>query len=104
MSSTNSAFFKVLVTMGRAMSSSCRILHVISVAKRKLKNGNSNCIDAHIAPLLVRANIDVNFNHAARNLIKNLLSVNEESEKSFRAPKTLFLAMTTPKLAPYSQI
>jgi hypothetical protein len=117
----NPAFFKVLVTMGRAMWSSCRIVDVISVAKRKLKNGDSNCIGALIAPLLVRANIDVNVNHVlARNLIKsymiivsyvstdaknlkigyssepvlafaarNLLSVKEEREKSFRALKTM---------------
>ena len=72
----NPAFFNVLATMGRALWSSCNLGKVVAIAQKKLKNGNSDCIGALIAPLLVRANIDVNVNHVlARNLIKSYMII-----------------------------
>ena len=72
----NRAFFNLHVTMGRAMWSSFTLGEIMSIAMKKLKNGDRDSIGSLVAPLLVRANIDVNVNHIlARNLIKSYMIV-----------------------------
>lgn len=72
----NRNLFNLLVVMGRAMWSSCKLGEIVQIAMRKLKNGDRNSIAALVAPLLVRANIDVNVNHVlARNLVKSYMIV-----------------------------
>ena len=70
------SMFNLLVSMGRPLWSSCSLGEIISTAVVKLKNGDFDSIGALVAPLLVRASIEVNVNHVfARNLIKSYMII-----------------------------
>lgn len=72
----NPSTFKVLVSMGRPLWSSCNLDLVVSTCVAKLKNGNPECLASLMALLLVRANSSVNVHHIlARSLVRSYMAL-----------------------------
>lgn len=72
----NMALFNVLVSLGRALWSSCSLKSVVEIAMTKIKNGDHTCMGSRISLLLMRADLTVNTHHVlARNLIRSYMSI-----------------------------
>lgn len=70
------SMFKILVSMGRPLWSSCFLSKVILTCEAKLKNGDPFCAGARMAVLLVRSNTGVNTNHIlSRSLIRSYMAL-----------------------------
>jgi hypothetical protein len=73
---TNCVMFNILVSFGRPLWSSCKLLDCMKMAEAKLRNGFSDSIGALLALLLVRANLTVNIHHVlSRSLLKSYMII-----------------------------
>ena len=73
---SGNSMFKLLVSMGRPLWSSCFLSKVILTCEAKLKNGDPFCTGARMAVLLVRSNTGVNNNHIlSRSLVRSYMAL-----------------------------
>lgn len=71
----NNAMFKVLVSLGRPLWSSCPLNSVISLAEAKLKNGDPSKLSAVFALLMIRASHNVSSIHMlSRALVRSYMA------------------------------
>ena len=70
------SMFKVLVSMGRPLWSSCNFDEVVSTCEAKLRNGHAMCLGSLMARLLVRASSSVNTHHVlSRSLVRSYMAL-----------------------------
>lgn len=72
----NRTFYNILAAMGRPMWASFRVANLMAVSQAKVKNGDSSCVGALVARLLIRANLSVNVHHVlSRSLVRSYMIV-----------------------------